>query len=255
MRAIYIKIVILSDGKYGDRAVKVIKKKIPNTELIILEERDASKIIDDVFLEENIEKKISEADLLIVYVRHPDVVYEICSRQKPTILAIDFGQGFLKQVKDINPEIVMPISMCNALPDTGIEIMDKYFKQFGNPEYEIRLDYSKNDKLIFSNIILLKESPCGASNASIEFIKGKEVTSKILNSFAINVRQECREPVSFLLSHKDMSESSASLHLLNLLDALEKTAPSLFDAETPIGKYAAKRREEYRTNGLKHLFS
>jgi hypothetical protein len=254
MRVLSIKISILSDGKYGDRAVNVIKKKIPDTELIILEERDASEIIDDVILEENVERSIQEADLLIIYVRHPDVVYEICSRQKPTILAIDFGQGFLKQVQDMNPRIVMPVSMCNALPDTGIALIDNYFRQYGNPEYEISLTSSDNGHLIFNDIKLLKESPCGASNASIELIKGKEVTPETLNSFAINVRQECREPVSFLLSHRDMSDSSASLHLLNLLNALEKEAPSLFDAESPIGKYAAKRREEYRTDGLKHLF-
>jgi len=251
---ISIKIAILSDGKYGDRAVNVIKKKIPDTELIILEERDASEIIDEVFLEDTIERSIKEADLLILYVRHPDVVYEICSRQKPTILAIDFGQGFLKQVQEINPRIVMPISMCNALPDTDIDFIDEYFKQYGNPEYEIRLTSSESGSFVFSDIKLLKESPCGASNASIELIKGKEVTPETLNSFAINVRQECREPVSFLLSHRDMSDSSASLHLLNLLDALEKEAPSLFAAESPIGKYAAMRREEYRTNGLKHFF-
>lgn len=244
----------MSDGKYGDRAAKVIKKKIPDTELIILEERNASEIIDEVTLEESTEDAIQNADLLIIYVRHADVVFEICSRQKSTILAIDFGRGFLRQVKEYNPKVIMPTSMCNALPDTGVDEIDEYFKQFGNPEYKIGLDISSNGKKIFKSINLKKESPCGASNASIELIKDKEVTPETLNSFAINVRQECREPVSFLLSHKDMSDSSASLHLLNLLDALEKADPSLFLPESPIGAYAIKRRKEYRTNGLKHLF-
>ncbi|MFX1381048.1 MAG: DUF166 family protein [Promethearchaeota archaeon] len=245
---------MLSDGKYGDRAAQVVKNKFPETRFIIMEERNASEIIDDVKLEDNVESAIKESDLLIVYVRHADVVAEICSRQKPTILPIDFGEGFLRQVKDMNPQIIMPISMCNALPDTGIKEIDEYFNKFGSPVYKINIKISNNEKAIIKEAKLLIESPCGASNSSLEQIQGKELSLETLNSFAINIRQECREPVSFLLSHKDMSDSSASLHLLNLLNALEKEAPSLFLPDTTLGRYAIKRREEYRTNKLKHLF-
>jgi len=52
-------------------------------------------------LSEEVERDIVSADLLIIYVRHPDVVAEICYRKKPTILAVDFGEGFLRQQKEI----------------------------------------------------------------------------------------------------------------------------------------------------------
>ena len=82
-------------------------------------------------------------------------------------------------------------------------------------------------------------------------ILGKEVTPENLNAFTINVRQECREPVSVLLNHDEMSESSSVLHLLNLLDAIEKEGPSLFAPGTPLGDYVAKRREEYKTQKIR----
>ncbi|MBN1802828.1 MAG: hypothetical protein JW891_15065 [Candidatus Lokiarchaeota archaeon] len=249
-----MKILILTDGKYGDRAVKVIKKKFPETSLVTVKEEDASMILDYVELEPEVEIAIEGADLIIAYVRHPDVVSEICSRQKPTILPIDFGEGFLNQERNTNPRIVMPISMCNALPNTGIQEIDNYFNKFGMPIYNVKVDFTNNNKPIVKEATLSVESPCGASFVSLDFILGKELSVGTLNSFAINVRQECREPVSFLLSHNDMSESSAALHLINLLKAIEKVAPSLFKPGTSIGEYAKQRREEFNTKNLKHLF-
>jgi len=230
----------------------VVKEKFAETELILLEEHDPSMFLDEVGLPEKVETAIQTADLLILYIRHPDVVAEICKRRKPTILPINFGQGFLNQVKSSNPEVVQPISMCNATPDTGIPVIDEYFKKFGTPFYKIELDYNDNKVPIVKDVSLIVESPCGASNASIALIKGKEVTPETLNAFAINIRQECREPVSVLLSHDEMSESSAVQHLLKLLDAIEKEDPSIFSPDTPLGDYAIKRRQEYKIKGLKN---
>lgn len=249
-----IKILLFSDGKYGDRAIIVIKKKFHDAELILLEERDPAMFLDEVELSNDVEIAIEHADLLILYVRHPDVVMEIASRGKPTILPINFGLGFLNQVLELNSNVIMPISMCNALPDTGIEKIDRYFEKFGTPIYKVRLEFSNKNIPIIKEAELLVESPCGASNASIDLILGKEVTPETLNSFAINIRQECREPVSVLLSHEEMSDSSAVKHLLNLLEAIEKEDPSLFLPNTPLGDYTAKRREEFKTKKLKQLF-
>ena len=207
--------------------------------------------LDEVFLPDDIELAIKNADLLILYIRHPDVVAEICDRQKPTVLPINFGQGFLNQVKSSNPNIVQPISMCNATSDTGIKEIDEYFSYFGSPIYKIELEYSQNNIPIVKEASLLVESPCGASDASLDLIRGKKITPDILNAFALNVRQECREPITVLLSHDDMSASSSVLHLLNLLEAIEKEDPSLFMPDSLLGDYVAKRREDYKTKNIK----
>lgn len=241
-----IAILILSDGKYGDRAVKVIQKKFPNTSMVILEERDPQEFIDEVFLEESVEIAINEADLLVIYIRHPDIVQEICDRNKPSILAVDFGEGFLRQVKEINSKVVMPTAMCNFFPDTGIKEIDNYFKQYGFPKFKVELENSSENAPIIKDIKLSIESPCGASNIGIEKIRGKILTPETITLFGLNIRYECREPVSILLSHKDMADSSALLHVLNLLDAIERVAPELLLKGTALGDYAAKRREEYK---------
>ena len=44
------------------------------------------------------------------------------------------------------------------------------------------------------------------------------------------------------------------LESLNLLEAIENEDPSLFLPNTPLGEYAGKRREEFKTKSLKYLF-
>jgi hypothetical protein len=197
-------------------------------------------------LGEEVESEIVQADLLIIYVRHPDVVAEICYRKKPTILAVDFGEGFLRQQKEDNPTIIMPPSMCSIPSQTGISEIDEYFRHFGYPLFEVKLQFINGEIPIIRDIKTIVESPCGATNVSLEHIRGKPLTPETLTAFGLNVRYECREPVSILLSHRDMADSSALLQMISLLDALEKVAPKQFLPGTPMGIYASKRREEYQ---------
>jgi len=197
-------------------------------------------------LGEEVESEIAQADLLIIYVRHPDVVAEICYRKNPTILAVDFGEGFLRQQKEDNPTIIMPPSMCSIPSQTGISEIDEYFRHFGYPLFEVKLQFINGEIPIIRDIKTIVESPCGATNVSLEHIRGKPLTPETITAFGLNVRYECREPVSILLSHRDMADSSALLQMISLLDALEKVAPKQFLPGTPMGIYASKRREEYQ---------
>jgi hypothetical protein len=197
-------------------------------------------------LGEETERNIVDTDLLIIYVRHPDVVAEICNHEKPTILAVDFGEGFLRQQKEGNPTILMPTSMCSITTNTGINEIDEYFRHFGYPLFEVKLKYINSGTPIISEVEAIIESPCGATNISLEHVRGKPLTPETLTAFGLNVRYECREPVSILLSHRDMADSSALLQMISLLDALEKAAPECFLPGTPMGIYSSKRREEYQ---------
>jgi len=197
-------------------------------------------------LGEEVERNIVDSDLLIIYVRHPDVVAEICYRKKPTILAVDFGEGFLRQQKGDNPNIFMPASMCSIPSNTGINEIDEYFKLFGYPLFDVKLEMINGKVPIIKEVKTIVESPCGATNVSLEHIRNKPLTPETITAFGLNVRYECREPVSILLSHRDMADSSALLQMLSLLDALEKVAPKQFLPGTPMGIYTAKRREEYQ---------
>ncbi|GAG80172.1 unnamed protein product, partial [marine sediment metagenome] len=167
------KILILSDGKYGDRAARVIKKKFNDTKIISIQERNPAEIIDDLDLGEEVEGDIAHADLLIIYIRHPDVVAEICYHKKPTILAVDFGEGFLRQQREDNPNIIMPSSMCSIPSKTGINEIDEYFRHFGYPLFEVKLQNGNGEIPIIREVKTIIESPCGATNVSLECIKIK----------------------------------------------------------------------------------
>lgn len=237
-----MKILIISDGKYGDRAIKIVQKKFPDAEFLIIKEENPTMFLDEIFLDNEVEDAIEHADLLILYVRHPDVVSEICMRQKPTILPVHFGEGFFNQVKASNPKVVQPITMCNSLPNTGICELDNFFNKFGSPIYKIKLDYSKKNYPIIKEVSLSIESPCGASFNTLEHIRGKPITLETLNNFALCVRQECREPLTVVFK-REFSETAGTTHLLNLLEAIEKEEPSLLVDDIVLRNYTSNMRK------------
>ena len=239
-----MKILIISDGKYGDRAIKVVQKKFPSATFLIIREENPTMFLDKVFLDNEIETAIEDADLLILYVRHPDVVAEICMRQKPTILPVHFGEGFFNQVKASNPKVVQPKTMCNALPNTGINELDNFFSKFGSPIYKIKIVYSDNQPII-KEVSLSRESPCGASTNTFEHIRGKVLKPETLNNFALSIRQECREPMSVVFN-REFSETAGTTHLLNLLDEIEKEKPSLLANDKILRDYSSRIRMEYQ---------
>lgn len=239
-------ILVISDGKYGDRAADVISKKFPTTEFILIQERNVHMLIDHPTLSKELIEKIKWADLLIIYVRHPDVVMKILEYKNPAVIAVDFGKGFLKQARTVNPQVVMPEAMCNVQPNTGIREIDEYFSKYGFPTYEVELEYSEGEIPIIKNVNLQVESPCGASVEALNNLIGKKLIPDTITNYGVNIRHECREPISIMLTHKDIADSSASLHIVNLLNALEDSAPELFGPETDLGKYAKERRKEYK---------
>jgi len=121
-----------------------------------------------------------------------------------------------------------------------------YFRHFGYPLFEVKLKNINGEIPIIRDVKTIVESPCGATNVSLEHVRGKPLTPETITAFGLNVRYECREPVSTLLSHRDMADSSALLQMISLLDALEKAAPKHFLPGTLMGIYTSKRREEYQ---------
>ena len=236
-----MKVLIITDGKYGDRAIKVVQKKFPTAEILTIKEENPVMFLDEVHLDKESENTIDCADLLILYVRHPDVVFEISIRQKPTIIPIHFGEGFLNQIVATNPKVVQPISMCNALPKTGISEIDYFFEKFGSPIYKIKIEYSESNQPIIKEANLVLESPCGATYNTLEQIQGKMITPDVLNNFALSVRQECREPMSVVFK-REFSETAGSTHLLKLLDAIEEEEPSIFEDNIALRDYVSKIR-------------
>lgn len=105
-----MKIGIVSDGKFGDRAFEVIREKFPVEWILVPFIR--SPVVDDL------ELTLPECDLYISFVRHPDVALAIIGKHKPVILGVSFGPGFIRQAKAINEDVIAPPTMCSIEDNT-----------------------------------------------------------------------------------------------------------------------------------------
>nr|MDO8081268.1 DUF166 family protein [Candidatus Freyarchaeota archaeon] len=202
-----MKIGILTDGKYGDRAFENISKVFP-CEWIQLEEVPQSAILDDYKID------APECDLYISYLRHPDQVLAAAELGKPILLGISFGDGFLHQVREINSKVFAFPTMCSAEPVTNVPEIDEFTRQFGRPCYKAHLENGKVEELE-----VLRSSPCGSSEAGSKFIQNKSITIPILQDFALNVCHECRAPRFGRTCDKELS---GIIHIRALISSLKE---------------------------------
>jgi len=242
-----MKILIISDGPFGDRAAENIRKKFPDTSLCYIEEVDRKILLDEYEFKDNVEQLIEGSDLLISYIRHPDIILELCYYNKPTIIAIFRGTGLLNQAKEINPKVVMPSSMCSLENNTGINEIDIFCEKFGKPIYKIEFN---PDTFEFLKIELERESPCGATIRSIPTLIGKKINPVNLDQYAILVIHECRESVAYRMAQQEETSAAATFnHIFPLLQDLQNKKRELF-AKGGILEGYLESKTEYYEQGL-----
>lgn len=201
-----VKIGIVSDGKYGDRAFEIIGGSFP------VEWIDApfpqSPVIDDPVID------IPECDLYVSYARHPDIAMAIVSKGVPVILGISFGIGFLRQAQEINPAVVAPVTMCSLeVNPGGSEIINTFARHFGKPEFfiELRDQYFKLVKVI-------RGSPCGSTAEASGELIGQPISPETLRHFGLRICHFCRAPRFGRTCDKELS---GLLHIRELLHAID----------------------------------
>ncbi len=224
-----MKVGIVTDGKYGERAYENISKVFP-CEWIQIEEVPSNIVLDEY------ELNIIDCDLYISYLRHPDQVFALAELGKPTILGISFGAGHLRQVQEINSKIVAFTTMCSIEPTTGIPEIDGFARHFGRPIYESQLVNGT-----IQRIEVIRSSPCGSSKVGAQFIKEKSISTINLQEFAINVCHECRAPKFGRTCDKELS---GIIHIRALLaNLMEKEKLK----DESIIEFINKIEEEYNT--------
>jgi len=96
-----LKVVIATDGPYGDRAHDTIQKEF-DTVFIELEQ-PTSMFMDDIEISEKDVKLIEDANILITYTTHPDLTLELVERFADKvdwiIVAAWRGDGFKNQLE------------------------------------------------------------------------------------------------------------------------------------------------------------
>ncbi len=208
-------ILIVSEGKYGDRAVKTIGKKF-NCNFLKL---NYTGDFEDIEVDKNQLKEIKEYDLIITYTINPDLtyvlineIYNINKRLNKDIFVIVgawSGEGFKKQLESFG-NVICPDLMCNINKDDLKDKLDKFpqlnefLKYFGKPDIKI---YLENNKIKYINV--LREAPCGSSSETLKEFIGKEFNEKTLKSIGLRVQHFCRAGKLRVFVEKESKKSRA----------------------------------------------
>lgn len=207
-----MKIGIVSDGKFGDRAFEIIREKFP-TEWIMAP-FPSEMMVDDL------ELTLPECDLYISYVRHPDVALAIIDKQKPVILGVSFGPGFLRQAKAINENIVAPPTMCSLEDNTWVPEINEFAKVFGKPSFEVKV---QEDGTIDS-VRVIRGSPCGSTVAASAELPGTRLSPEQLQHYGLRICHFCRAPRFGKTCDKEIA---GLLHARELVHAISAVSPAV----------------------------
>jgi hypothetical protein len=207
-----MKIGIVSDGKFGDRAYEIIKERFP-TEWITAP-FPQSMMADDIDL------TLPACDLYISYVRHPDVALAIIEKQKPVILGVSFGPGFLRQAKAINENIVAPVTMCSLEDNTWVPEINEFAKVFGRPLFDVKVQENGT----IDSVRVIRGSPCGSTVAASAELPGTQLSPEQLQHYGLRICHFCRAPRFGKTCDKEIS---GLLHIRELVHAISTVSPAV----------------------------
>lgn len=163
-----LKVVIVTDGPYGDRAYETIQM-VFDAEFIELE-KPTSMFMDELEIPENLLRKIKEANVLITYTTHPDVTLDLVDMVNKDvdciIVAAWAGEGFKNQLEGYE-NVTCPYIMCE-LEENGNPVFDEFVSKIGKPKIELLLDENK-----IKEVEVLRSSPCGSTAFVADYIAEK----------------------------------------------------------------------------------
>jgi hypothetical protein len=225
-----LKVGIISDGKYGERAFENISKKFSTTWITVPEIEPTLMLDDDISLD------IPDCNLYISYVRHPDIILEIAALNKPLVLGVLPGYGLFQQASEINQRTIHAPTMCSLHNNTGIEEVDCFTKYFGQPIFSISI----NKEGFINNVEIKRSSLCGSSEAGVKFLKGKYFNVKNLQEFALSICHECRAPRFGRTCDKEVA---GIIHLFSVIESIPTENFNYFDKKTK--DYIENIKKEY----------
>ena len=206
-----MKVGIVSDGKYGERAYEIIRERFP-TEWIPAPYVE-SPVADDIELD------LPECDLYLSYVRHPDIALSIIDMLKPVILGVSFGPGFIRQARTINPQVEAPVTMCSLEDNTPVPEINEFAKVFGKPSFVVRM----KDEYTLDHVEVIRGSPCGSTVAASDGLSGSEIRQSLLQNYRLRICHWCRAPRFGTTCDKEIA---GLIHVTELVRAIRGVSPA-----------------------------
>lgn len=109
-----MKISIVTDGSYGERAYSTIKEDF-DCDYIVME-APASTFMDEIDLPPKTMAQLVKADIILTYVLHPDLTLDLVDalhdKVEWIIVGAWRGDGFKNQLEDYG-NVTCPENMCN----------------------------------------------------------------------------------------------------------------------------------------------
>jgi len=193
----------------------------------------------------NLDPKIFQADLLILYTLHPDLTPEIVRMAgemgvKAAIIPGGIGRagsiGELEKIADKYGIHIEVDEICCTLEKCGIPEVDEFAKKLGRPELEVQ---TKDGRI--SRVNVLRGSPCGATWHAAEGVVGKSVAEAPSMTGLFCQQYPCRAvrgtPGGIHTSgdlHKDAMERA--LGMVTSLKLPEQSRPIKIDPGRPAVK-------------------
>jgi hypothetical protein len=153
------KIMIISDGVYGERSGNILKEHSKINEFIgfFRIPKPSNFFVDEIELPKEIVEKFSDVDILITYTTHPDNTYEVCRRgreENPNIAIIVAawkGDGQKKELQKF--DIICPYIMCE-IDENNLNIekypkLKEFLEEFGKQRSKFILRVAKLEMLRF----------------------------------------------------------------------------------------------------------
>jgi hypothetical protein len=173
---------VVMRGKYGERLLETIKERtnfrVVSTEI----PQYLPNFIEDPeeFLGSlNLDKKVFESDILILYTFHPDLtpaIVKLAGVNGVKAIVIPGGiarAGSIGELETLAKKYNMHIEVdeiCCTLEECGIPAFDEFAQVFGKPEFEIE---TKDGRI--ASVKVVRGSPCGGTWKVAEGLVGKTV--------------------------------------------------------------------------------
>ena len=203
-----MKIGIVSDGLFGERAFGNIRQQFPCEWILV--PYSASPIMDDV------ELNLPACDLFISYARHPDVILTLVEHKIPVVLGITPGPGLVRQAKEINPAVAAPPTMCSLEPTTRCKEIDLYAERFGLPVFRTIINNGQ-----IARMEIIREAPCGSTRGAAADCTGMPLCTGTLQHFGLRICHHCVAPRFGKTCDKEVS---GALHVRQLLHSIPEEA-------------------------------
>ncbi|MBI5680942.1 MAG: DUF166 domain-containing protein [Methanobacterium sp.] len=212
-----LKVIIVSDGPYGERAYAAIKEEF-TCDFIVLEP-PTSMFADEIDIPEEYLKKLESADIILSYVLHPDLALDLVdilhNKVDWIIVGAWKGIGFKNQLEGYG-NVNCPDNMCN-LEENGNPTYDKFTAKFGKPIVELRIENGK-----VACVEVIRSAPCGSTSFVGEEMTGQRIEDLPMKAGLKLQHYPCRAPKLRLFSDEDCKkEMAATFHKEAFEDALE----------------------------------